>query len=213
SQNDNKLVKRKKQTNVSQYLYHPLPDNIQQQFEQHIIRGTVASGLPFKWIQDEDIVAAFKLINPTIKLPSRHKLSGSILKKEYKKVLEMSQLRGKIMQERKLKSIEKAARQIHNPHIVLPIVSDSEENYSSQDSDLELDQVDDNRTNNDIHWEEVVANWLMLLKNEQFEEDLDLTEIDETVHPATSQEAKWPLLQIFQDNIEQPDSYNLLLGN
>ncbi|CAG8819281.1 36404_t:CDS:2, partial [Racocetra persica] len=131
----------------------------------------------------------------------------------YKKVLEMNQLRGKLMQERKLKSIEKAARQIHNPHILLPIVSDSEENYSSQDSDLELDQVNDNRTNNDIHWEVVVANWLILLRNEQFEEDLDLTEIDETVHSATSQEAKWPLLQIFQDNIKQPDSYNLLLGN
>ncbi|CAG8551521.1 6419_t:CDS:2, partial [Scutellospora calospora] len=97
----------------------------------------------------------------------------------YKKVFEMSQLRGKIIQERKLKSIEKTAKQIHNSNILLPIVSNSEENYSFQESDLELDQ-----------WEEVVANWLMLLRNEQFEEDLDSTEIDETVHPATSQEAK-----------------------
>ncbi|CAG8674646.1 10677_t:CDS:2, partial [Dentiscutata heterogama] len=39
----------------------PLSDNIQQQFERYLIHGTVASGLPFKWIQDEDIVAAFKL--------------------------------------------------------------------------------------------------------------------------------------------------------
>ncbi|CAG8494651.1 9862_t:CDS:1, partial [Dentiscutata heterogama] len=69
----------------------------------------------------------------------------------YKKVLEMSQLRGKIMQEHKLKSIEKTTRQIYNLNILLPIVSDSEKNYLSQDSDLELDQVDDNRTNNDIY--------------------------------------------------------------
>ncbi|CAG8838798.1 31966_t:CDS:2, partial [Racocetra persica] len=57
-------------------------DNKLQQFEQHIICRTVASGLPFKWIQDKDIVAAFKLVNPTIKLPLHRKLSGSILKKE-----------------------------------------------------------------------------------------------------------------------------------
>lgn len=132
----------------------------------------------------------------------------------YKKVLEMSQLRGKIIQERKLKSIEKSAKQIHNPNILLPIISDSEENNdSSQESDLEHDQVNDNNTDNNIQWEEIVAKWLILLRNEQLEEDLDLIDIDETVHPATSQDAKWPLLQIFQDNIEQPNSYNLLLGN
>ncbi|CAG8540379.1 9078_t:CDS:2 [Scutellospora calospora] len=67
------------------------------------------------------------------------------------------------MQERKLKSIEKSVKQIHNPNIILPIVSDSEENYQSQDSDLE---------------------------NEQLEEDLDLVEIDEIIHPATNQDAK-----------------------
>ncbi|CAG8526517.1 10712_t:CDS:2 [Scutellospora calospora] len=39
-------------------------------------------GLLFKWIQDDDIVAAFKLVNTEIKLPSRRKLSRSILKKE-----------------------------------------------------------------------------------------------------------------------------------
>ncbi|CAG8540399.1 9079_t:CDS:2, partial [Scutellospora calospora] len=46
------------------------------------IKQTVASGLPFKWIQDDDIIAAFKLANPSIQLPSRHKLSRSILNKE-----------------------------------------------------------------------------------------------------------------------------------
>ncbi|CAG8752602.1 19548_t:CDS:2 [Gigaspora margarita] len=74
----------------------------------------------------------------------------------------MSQLRGIIIQERKL--------------------------FISRIR-FELDQVDDN---NDTHWEEVVANWLMLLRNEWFEEELNWTEIDKTVHPATSQEAKWP---------------------
>ncbi|CAG8714204.1 5437_t:CDS:2 [Cetraspora pellucida] len=108
----------------------------------------------------------------------------------YKKVFEMSQLQGKIIQERKLKSIEKTAKQIHNSNILLPIVSNSEENYSSQESNSELDQVNDNKININIQWKEVVANWLILLRNEQFEKDLDLTKIDETVHPATSQEAK-----------------------
>ncbi|CAG8820301.1 11307_t:CDS:1, partial [Racocetra fulgida] len=46
------------------------------------------------------------------------------------------------------------------------------------------------------------ANWLALLRNEQFEEDLDSI----AIHPVTNQDAKWPLLQIFQDDIEQPDS-------
>ncbi|CAG8817496.1 8102_t:CDS:2, partial [Gigaspora margarita] len=127
----------------------------------------------------------------------------------YKKVLEMSQLRGKIIQERKLKSIKKSAKQIHNPNILLPIISDSEENNDlSQESDLEHDQVNDNSTDNNIQWEEIVAKWLILLRNEQLEEDLDLIDIDEMVHPATSQDTKWSLLQIFQDNIEQPNSYN-----
>ncbi|CAG8837612.1 43211_t:CDS:2, partial [Gigaspora margarita] len=82
SQNVAKPVKRKSQTSISQYLYRPLANNIQQQFEQHLIRGTVVNGLPFKWIQDDDIVAAFKLVNPAIQLLSRHILSRSILKKE-----------------------------------------------------------------------------------------------------------------------------------
>lgn len=82
SQNVAKPVKRKSQTSVSQYLCRPLADDIQQQFERHLICGTVVNGLPFKWIQDDNIVAAFKLVNPAIQLPSRHKLSRSILKKE-----------------------------------------------------------------------------------------------------------------------------------
>ncbi|CAG8853984.1 38272_t:CDS:1, partial [Gigaspora margarita] len=57
-------------------------------------------------------------------------------------------------------------------------------------SDSEPDQVNDNSTDNNIQWEEIVAKWLMLLRNEQFEKDLDLIDIDETVHPATSQDAK-----------------------
>ncbi|CAG8703975.1 6140_t:CDS:2, partial [Racocetra fulgida] len=207
SQNLIKPVKRQRQTSVNQYLCHPLPDNIQQQFERHLIRGTVMNGLSFRWIQDEDIIAAFKLANPAIQLPSRRKLSGSILKKEVlvtnienstnsddKKfpsdiaeiindstfwndlkelndillpfcatLNQLHQFRGKIKQERKLKAIEKAAKQIHNPNILLPISSDTEE--------------------------KIITNWSSLLRDEQFEEELDFMDVDEMVHPATNQDA------------------------
>ncbi|CAG8521899.1 15166_t:CDS:2 [Cetraspora pellucida] len=125
----------------------------------------------------------------------------------YKKVLEMSQLRGKIIQECKLNAIKKSANQIHHPNIILPISSDSEENDLFQESDSEYYQVSNN-INNDSQWQEIIENWLALLSDEQSEEDLD-----EVVYPATSHNAKWPLLQIFQDNIEQPASHNLLLGD
>jgi hypothetical protein len=59
-----------------------LSEKVQQQFEQHLLRGTVVNGLSFRWIEDDDIVAAFKLVNPAIELPSRRQLSGLILKKE-----------------------------------------------------------------------------------------------------------------------------------
>src|SRR5690242_13123977 len=103
----------------------------------------------------------------------------------------MSQLRGKIMQERKLKAIEKSTNQIHNPNIMLPITSDSEEDGLSQESDFEKDQIGNNNNNNN-QWEEIIANWLALLRDEQLEEDLDLDNLDDIVYPATSQNAKWP---------------------
>ncbi len=82
SQNITTSSKGKTQTKVSQYLHHPLPEQVQQQFEQHLLRGTVVNGLSFRWIEDDDIMAAFKLVNPAIELPSRRQLSGSILKKK-----------------------------------------------------------------------------------------------------------------------------------
>lgn len=116
-------------------------------------------------------------------------------------------MRGKIIQERKLNAIKKSANQIHHPNIILPISLDSEENDLFQESDSEYYQVSNN-INNDSQWQEIIENWLALLSDEQSEEDLD-----EVVYPATSHNAKWPLLQIFQDNIEQPASHNLLLGD
>ncbi|CAG8850523.1 23284_t:CDS:2, partial [Gigaspora margarita] len=56
SQNVAKPVKRKSQTSISQYLCRLLADDIQQQFERHLIHRIVVNGLPFKWIQDDDIV-------------------------------------------------------------------------------------------------------------------------------------------------------------
>ena len=63
-------------------MYYPLSETTQQQFERHLVRGTIATSSSFRWIEDEDIVAAFKLINPAVKLPSWRKLGGSILKRE-----------------------------------------------------------------------------------------------------------------------------------
>ncbi|CAG8846375.1 43741_t:CDS:1, partial [Gigaspora margarita] len=47
----------------------------------------------------------------------------------------------------------------------------------------------------------IITNWLELLKDKQYKKDLDFENLNEIVYSATSQNTKWSLLQIFQDNL------------
>ncbi|CAG8707211.1 982_t:CDS:1, partial [Racocetra fulgida] len=39
----------------------------------------------------------------------------------------------------------------------------------------------------------IIENWVVLLRDEQLEEDLNLDNLDDIVYLTTSQNAKWPL--------------------
>ena len=48
----------------------------QQEFHMLLLKGTVSANLPFSWIDNEYIQAAFAIARPTAVLPSRRALSG-----------------------------------------------------------------------------------------------------------------------------------------
>ncbi|CAG8542431.1 5970_t:CDS:2 [Scutellospora calospora] len=85
-----------------------------------------------------------------------------------------------------LKAIEKLINQIYNSNILLSISSDSDKNNLSQESDFEYKQIG----NNNIQWEEIITNWLEILKDKQLEEDLDFNNLDKVDHPVASQDVK-----------------------
>ncbi|CAG8752100.1 14163_t:CDS:2, partial [Dentiscutata heterogama] len=88
---------------------------------------------------DEDIVAAFKLVNPTIKLPSCHKLSGSILKKENAKDISLERSCTCNISSFTERYIEDLAMKDIN---VIGVVSDSaEENVKSQHANLYMGNI------------------------------------------------------------------------
>ncbi len=48
----------------------------QEEFHMLLLKGTVSGNLPFSWIDNEYIQAAFAIARPTAVLPSRRALSG-----------------------------------------------------------------------------------------------------------------------------------------
>ncbi|DBB02121.1 TPA: hypothetical protein ACH3X3_011160 [Trebouxia sp. C0006] len=53
----------------------------QEEFHMLLLKGTVSGNLPFSWIDNEYIQAAFAIARPTAVLPSRRALSEKLLKK------------------------------------------------------------------------------------------------------------------------------------
>lgn len=53
----------------------------QEEFHMLLLQGTVSGNLPFSWIDNEYIQAAFAIARPTAVLPSRRALSEKLLKK------------------------------------------------------------------------------------------------------------------------------------
>ena len=51
-------------------------DTQQEEFHMLLLQGTVSANLPFSWIDNEYIQAAFEMARPTVVLPSRRALSG-----------------------------------------------------------------------------------------------------------------------------------------
>ncbi|CAI2191497.1 12151_t:CDS:2, partial [Funneliformis geosporum] len=106
--------------------------------------------------------------------------------------------------------------------IPLCVVSDSaEENQNintvvSTQSDSEEEIDNDNISNSETdpielvnQWNIIVGDWLNLLDNEEFESEEEIGMIN---HPATNQDAKWSLLQIFSEGLEFPTFYDLLIN-
>ena len=53
-----------------------MSDTQQEEFHMLLLQGTVSVNLPFSWIDNEYIQAAFEMARPTVVLPSRRALSG-----------------------------------------------------------------------------------------------------------------------------------------
>ena len=55
-----------------------MSDTQQQEFHMLLLQGTVSGNLPFSWIDNEYIQAAFEMARPTVVLPGRRALSGPL---------------------------------------------------------------------------------------------------------------------------------------
>lgn len=53
-------------------------------FNTLLLRMTVSNGWAFHWVENEETIEFFKFISPFLKLPSRQKLSDTILKESVK---------------------------------------------------------------------------------------------------------------------------------
>ncbi|CAI2183326.1 18667_t:CDS:1, partial [Funneliformis geosporum] len=92
-----------------------------------------------------------------------------------------------------------------NINTVVSTQSDSEEEIDNDNiSNSETDPIE--LVN---QWNIIVGDWLNLLDNEEFESEEEIGMIN---HPATNQDAKWSLLQIFSEGLEFPTFYDLLIN-
>lgn len=53
-----------------------MSDKQQEEFHMLLLQGTISGNLPFSWIDNEYIQAAFEMARPTVVLPGRRALSG-----------------------------------------------------------------------------------------------------------------------------------------
>ncbi|RIB02753.1 hypothetical protein C2G38_2226955 [Gigaspora rosea] len=73
------------QTKMVSYIGWPLSTKDIPTFNSLLLRMTISNGFSFSWIENEETKEFFKFITPGLVLPSRRKLSNSILKEATKK--------------------------------------------------------------------------------------------------------------------------------
>ena len=76
SGNDQQLEKKQGRMHTVPQASAEMTKEESVEFNRRLLRGTIRANLPFTWIEDEDIQAAFKICRETVKLPGRQKLSG-----------------------------------------------------------------------------------------------------------------------------------------
>ncbi|CAG8637389.1 4845_t:CDS:2, partial [Paraglomus occultum] len=64
---------------IENYLVRDLNSAEYIIFEQHLLKATVSNGWAFRWIENPEVIALFKFLNPVISLPGRRALAGRIL--------------------------------------------------------------------------------------------------------------------------------------
>lgn len=69
---------------MQSYLGRPLSTKDIPTFNSLLLRMTISNGFSFSWVENEETKEFFKFITPGLVLPSRKKLSNSILKKATK---------------------------------------------------------------------------------------------------------------------------------
>ncbi len=56
----------------------PMTGTQQKELEMLLLKGTISGNLPFTWIDNDFIQAAFALARPSAKLPNRRPVSGPL---------------------------------------------------------------------------------------------------------------------------------------
>ena len=64
---------------IENYLARDLNSAEYVIFEHHLLKATVSNGWAFRWIENPEVIALFKFLNPVISLPGRRALAGHIL--------------------------------------------------------------------------------------------------------------------------------------
>ncbi|CAG8523159.1 518_t:CDS:2, partial [Scutellospora calospora] len=62
---------------LNNYFAKPLNNNQQKKLNYLLLHATISCRFAFQWVEDSEIKALFKFVNPAIKLPRRSVLSGA----------------------------------------------------------------------------------------------------------------------------------------
>ncbi|CAG8733371.1 9565_t:CDS:2, partial [Racocetra fulgida] len=134
----------------------------------------------------------------------------------YTKVLEISQIRSKILYQHKIKEVIQSDQQVKRLHIATPIVSDNSNKYmkdyqTNDEENLVVSDNDDVEDNNnefmELNTEEKIDHENCveysddeLLLNGNLDQKFQVRMCN--IHPADDPNAKWKLSYLFIDNLE-----------
>ncbi|CAG8718433.1 14308_t:CDS:1, partial [Acaulospora morrowiae] len=73
------LQSRPSKNSIENYLIRDLNSAKYCIFEYHLLKVTISNGWAFNWIDNPEVSALFRFLNPNISLPGRHALASRIL--------------------------------------------------------------------------------------------------------------------------------------